>query len=181
MDERHGFAGTVQHHFGEDPALIARQSLAQPALDDFEEGEIGLVAVHDAGAGIDVGLRRIGLDQALAEAVDGRACDFVNRGARPGEIVALDPRQTIGQRHAQFGRDPAGRELVDKFPDAGKQLARGEFGEGDRSDGAWRNPLGEHDGDASSHDGGLARARARLDQDRSIMEAYRVAAGSVIL
>ena len=32
-------------------------------------------------------------------------------------------------------------------------------------------------GDAARHDGGLARARAGLDQDRAIMEADRVAAG----
>ena len=92
MDERHGFAGAVQHHLGQDAALAAGQALAQPAVDDLEEGEIGLVAVHDAGAGIDVGLGRIGLDQALAEAVDGRAGDFVDRGAGGGEIVALDLR-----------------------------------------------------------------------------------------
>ena len=36
--------------------------------------------------GIDVGLDRIGLDQALAEAVDGRAGDFVDRRARGREM-----------------------------------------------------------------------------------------------
>ena len=71
VNERHGFAGAVQHHLCEDAALAAGQALAQPAINNFEEGEIGLIAIHDAGAGIDVGLRRIGLDQALTEAVDG--------------------------------------------------------------------------------------------------------------
>ena len=181
MDERHGLTGAVQHHFGEDAALVAGQALAQPAIDDFEEGEIGLVAVHDAGAGIDVGLRRIGLDQALAEAVDGRAGDFVDRGARGREIVALRLRQAVGQRHAQFGGDVAGREVGDKFADAREQLAGRELGEGDGGDGARRDAFGEHDGDASGHDGGLARARAGFDQDRPIMEADRVAARAVVL
>ena len=100
------------------PPWLAGQALAQPGLDDLEEGEIGLVAIHDAGAGIDVGLDRIGLDQALAEAVDGRAGDFVDRGARGGEIVALGFGQTIGQRDAQLGRDLAGREVGDELADA---------------------------------------------------------------
>ena len=33
-----------------------------------------------------------------------------------------------------------------------------------------RDAFGEHDGDAAGHDGGLARARAGLDQDRAIMD-----------
>ena len=89
MDERHGFTGAMQHHFGKDAALVAGQALAQPAIDDLKKEEIGLVAIHDAGAGIDIGLDRIRLDQALAEAVDGRAGDFVDRGARGREIAAL--------------------------------------------------------------------------------------------
>ena len=31
MDERHGLARAMQHHFGEDAALVAGQALAQPA------------------------------------------------------------------------------------------------------------------------------------------------------
>jgi hypothetical protein len=181
VDQRHGLAGAVQHHLGQDAALAAGQAFAQPAIDNLEEGEIGLVAIHDAGAGVDVGFRRIGLDQALAEAVDGRAGDFVDRGAGGGEIVAMGLRQPIGQRHAQFGRDRAGREVGDELADTRQQLARGEFGEGDGGDGTRRNAFGQHGGDAAGHDGGLARTRAGLDQDRAIMEADRIAARAVVL
>jgi hypothetical protein len=55
VDQRHGLAGAVQHHLGQDAALAAGQAFAQPAIDNLEEGEIGLVAIHDAGAGVDVG------------------------------------------------------------------------------------------------------------------------------
>ena len=44
-----------------------------------------------------------------------------------------------------------------------------------------RDAFGEHHGDAAGHDGGLARTRAGLDQDRAIMEADRIAAGAVVL
>ena len=156
MDKRDGFGGVLQHHFGEDAALVAGQALAQPAIDDLEKGEIGLIAVHDGGAGIDIGLDRIGLDQALAEAVDGRAGDLVDRGARGRETVALRLRQAVGQRHAQLGRDVSGREVGDKFADAREKFARRQLGEGDGGDGAGRNAFGEHDSDAPGHDGGLA-------------------------
>ena len=181
VDERHGFTGAVQHHFGEDAALVAGQALAQPAIDDLKEGEIGLIAVHDPGAGIDVGFGRIGLDQTLAEAVNGRAGDFVDRGACGREIATLRLRQAIGQRHTQLGRDMSGREVGDKLADTREKLAGRQFGEGDGGDGARRDTLGEHDGDASGHNGGLARARAGFDQDRAIMEADRVAPCPVIL
>ena len=181
MDERHGLTRAMQHHFGKDAALVAGQALAQPAIDDLEEDEIGLIAVHDAGAGIDVGLGRIGLDQALAEAVDGRAGDFVDRGARGREIVALRFRQAVGQRHAQLGGDLAGRKVGDEFANTREQLARCQLGEGDGGDGAGRDAFGEHDSDAAGHDGGLARARAGLDQDGPIMKADRIAARTIIL
>jgi hypothetical protein len=64
-------------------AIAATKRDTQPAIDDLKEGEIGLIAIHDAGARIDVGLGWIGLDQALAETVDRRAGDFVDRGADP--------------------------------------------------------------------------------------------------
>ena len=170
VKERDGLAGAAQDHFGEDAALVAGQALTQPDVDDLEEGEIGLIAIHDSGARVDVGFGGIGLDQALAEAVDGRAGDLVDCGARDGEIVALGLRQTLGQRYAQLGRDRlAGREIGDKIADTREKFARRQFGESDGSDGAWRNPFGEHDGDASGHDGSLARAGASLDQDRPIM------------
>jgi hypothetical protein len=69
----------------------------------------------------------------------------------------------------------------DELADARQQLARGEFGEGDGGDGARRNAFSEHGGDAPSHDGGLARTRARLDQDGAIMKADRMTARAVVL
>ncbi len=181
VDERHGLAGAVQHHFGQEAALAAGQTLAQPAIDDLEEGEVGLVAIHDARAGVNVGLRRIGLDQALAKAVDGRAGDFVNRGAGGGEIGQMSLRQPIGQRHPQFGRDLAGREVGDELADTGQQLARGKLGEGDGGDGTRRDALRQHGGDAAGHDSGFARTGAGLDQDRAVVQADGIAAGTVIL
>ena len=68
----------------------------------------------------------------------------------------MDLRQAIGQRHAQLGRDDAGREVGDELADTRQQFARGEFGEGDGGDGARRDAFGQHGGDAASHDGGLA-------------------------
>ena len=58
VDQADGFAGIVQHHFRDDAAFTARELFAQPRLDDFDESEIGLVAVHLARAGIDVRLDR---------------------------------------------------------------------------------------------------------------------------
>lgn len=50
---------------------------------------------------------------------------------------------------------------------------------GGSPNGQLRNAFGEQDGDASGHNGGRARACAKLDADRPIMEADRVAAGAV--
>ena len=55
LDERHGLAGAVQHHLGQEAALAAGQAFAQPAIDNFGEGEVGLGWIHDACARIDVG------------------------------------------------------------------------------------------------------------------------------
>ncbi len=156
VDQRHRLAGAMQHHLGQDATLAAGQALAQPAIDNLKESEIGLVAIHHAGAGVDVSLRRIGLDQALAKPVDGRAGDFVDRSTGGGEIAAMGLRQAIGQRHAQFGRDDAGRKVGDELADTREQFACGEFGKCDGGDGARGDAFGEHGGDAPSHDGGLA-------------------------
>ena len=181
VHETHGFTRAVQHHFSEDAALVAGQTLAQPAVDDFEEGEIGLIPIHDPCAGIDVRLGGIRLDQPLAEAVDRRTGDFVDRSACGGEIAALRLRQAIGQRHAQLGREMASREVGDEFADTREKLARRQFGEGDGGDSAWRDAFGQHDGDTPGQDGGLPRTCAGFDQDRAIMAADRVAASPVIL
>ena len=88
--------------------------------------------------------------------------------------------QAVGQRHAQLGRDVAGREFADEFAHADEQFAGREFGERHRGDGLGRDAFGQHHGDAAGHDGGLARARAGLDQDRAIVDADRGAARIVI-
>ena len=112
--------------------------------------------------------------------MDGRTGDLVDRGAGGGEIVTLGLGQPIGQRHAKFGRDLAGREVGDELSDTGQQLTRGEFGEGDCGNGTRRDAFCEHGGDAPGHDGGLARTGAGLNQDRPIVEADRGAARTVI-
>ena len=89
VDQPDSLAGILKYHFGDDPSFAAGKLLAQPSLDDLDEGEVGLVAIHNAGAGIDIGFHGVGLDQALAEAVDRRAGDLVDRGAGSSKVGRL--------------------------------------------------------------------------------------------
>src|SRR3546814_250147 len=82
-------------HLGDDDAQTARKLLAQPGVNNLDEGEISLVAVHHASARIDVGFDGIGLDQPLAEAVDRRAGDLVNRRRRCREVGLVGLRQAV--------------------------------------------------------------------------------------
>src|SRR3546814_12734686 len=114
------------------------------------------MAVHDAGGGIDVGVGRIGLDQTRAEAVNGRAGDFAERGARGREIVVLRLRQAIGQRQAQFGRYVAGREDGDNFADTRENFLGRQLGDGYGAyDPGWDTTGDNHD-DTFGHAGAFA-------------------------
>ena len=42
VDQSDGLARILQHHFGEQSAGIASEFLAEPGLDDLDEGEIRL-------------------------------------------------------------------------------------------------------------------------------------------
>ena len=86
----------------------------------------------------------------------------------------------MGQGDAKLRRDASGSERGGELAYPDEQLARGELGERHRGDRLRRNPFGEHQGDAPGHDGGLARARARFDQEGAIMDRNGGAPGGVI-
>lgn len=79
----------LEHHFGQEMSGIAVELFPQPGLDNLDECEIGLVTIHHGRAGVDVGFDRIGFDQPLAETMDGRAGDFVDRRDGAGQISAM--------------------------------------------------------------------------------------------
>ncbi len=69
--------------------MLTGQALAQPGVGDVLEDEVGLIAVGDAGTGVDVGFRGIRLDQALAKTVNRGAGDFIKDSAGLGEVFFL--------------------------------------------------------------------------------------------
>ncbi len=91
MDEGDALARTciLQHHRGQQPSPVVRERLAQPGFDCLEEQQIRLVTIHDRGARVNLRLDRIGLDQSLAEAVNGRAGQIIDLMARGREMPAL--------------------------------------------------------------------------------------------
>ena len=108
VNQPDSFAGILQHQFCEQPASFAYQFFSEPGFDDFHEYEICLIAVHHCRAGIYIGFNWIWLDQALAETVDGRAGEIVDRLVRSGQMAPLILRQTVGHGYAQFNRDAPG-------------------------------------------------------------------------
>ena len=114
VDQPDRLGGIVQHHLGDDAAVATRKLLAQPCLDDLDESEVGLIAVHDTGARIDVCLDGIRLDQALAKSVDGGAGDFVDPSRRRGEIDLIGIRQTVRERDPQLCGDSARSKIADE-------------------------------------------------------------------
>ena len=118
VDQPDRLGGIVQHHLGDDAAVATRKLLAQPCLDDLDESEVGLIAVHDTGARIDVCLDGIRLDQALAKSVDGGAGDFVDPSRRRGEIDLIGIRQTVRERDPQLCGDSARSKIADEVPHA---------------------------------------------------------------
>ena len=120
------------------------------------------------------------MNEALAEAVDGRAGHLVERRIRCREIAALLVREAVRQGHAQFGRNLAGRERAHESPHPDQQLARGELGERHRGDGLGRDAFGQQHGDAAGHDRRLARARPGLDQEGAVADRDGVPPGGIV-
>ena len=119
------------------------------------ENLLRLLTVHDRRTGIDIGLDRIRLDQFLAKAVDGRACQLVERDQRLPYMFALLRRQPGGQCYAHFGRNPVLGKHRRKFPYALQQFAGGQLGKRDGRNLARRHAAGQQHGNPSRHDGGL--------------------------
>ena len=140
-DQRQGRVGIVQDQLGEQAAGLAGELLPQPGVDKLVEDEVRLVAVHHAGTGVDVGFHWIGRDEALAEAVNGRARHLVERRICRCETAALLVREAVRQRDAKLGRNLAGRKRAHEGPHPDQQLARGELGEGHGGDVLWARHL----------------------------------------
>ena len=75
----------------------------------------------------------------------------------------------------------AGGEIFDEIPNPQEELAGRQFGKRDCRDGTWRDTLRQHDSDPAGHHGGLARSRAGLNQNGSVMTADRVMPGAIII
>ena len=175
-----GCVGIVKNQIGKQAVGFAGQFFAQPSLSNLAEGAVCFDAVHHGRAGVDVRLHRIGGDEALAEAVNGRARHLVERRVRSGEIAALLLREAAGQGDAKLGLDFAGRESAHESPHPDQQLARGELGEGHGGDRPGRAALGQQHGNASRHDSGLARASPGLDQEGAVVDRDSVAPGGIV-
>ena len=65
------------------------EALAQPGIENRLEREVGLVAVHDRGAGIDASLNGVALQDGQAEAVDRRRREFTQTGSCVAERFRL--------------------------------------------------------------------------------------------
>ena len=164
-DQRDGRVGIVQDQLGEQAAFLAAEFSPQPVVDDFVEGQLRLIAVHHGGAGVDVGLDRIGRDKPLAEAVDGRAGHLVERRVRLGEVAALLFRQAVRQGGAKLDRNLTGRKRAHKGAHPDQQFARGELGERHGGNGPGRDAARQQHHDPARQNSGLARSRAGLDQE----------------
>jgi hypothetical protein len=78
-----------------------------------------------------------------------------------------------GKGKRNLVRNRAARERIDKARDALEELACSKFGERHRGNVLGLDPVGEQDRDATRHERGLARARARLHQQGSINRGER--------
>ena len=106
-DQRDRPFGVAQDEFREQSVYLASQFLPQPSIRDLPEGEFRLIAVHHRSTWVDIGFDRIRCDHALAEAVDGRAGDLVERLARGNEVAPLILGEPIRQGHAKRRRNVA--------------------------------------------------------------------------
>ena len=172
--------GVMQNQLREQAVRLVGQFTAQPGIDNLGKRQVSLVAVHHGRAGIDTGLNRVGSDQALAKAVDGRAGHVVDGLARSGKAAALIRRKVVRQGDLKLRRDCAVRKRIDERLDADKQLAGRQLGERNGGDRLGRDPLRQQQSDAPGHDRGLPRTCPGLDQERAVVHRHRIPAGGVV-
>ncbi|AOG02868.1 putative ATP-dependent exodeoxyribonuclease domain protein (plasmid) [Bosea sp. RAC05] len=173
LDCAERLVGIDRDHLDEERTAIGAEPIPDPSIAQIHEDEVGIVAVGHRGAGVDVGLGRVGLDQPLAEAVDGRAGDLIDLLACAIQIGLLLAVEFAMDDAGKLDGNATGQELVDELTNTGEQLARSELGECDGCDVARPDTRDQHHGDAASHDRGLPRAGACLDEQRAVMGRHR--------
>ena len=104
LDGVHRRFGVLDDHCRQKAFLGLRQLLSQPIVDDLTENQVSTPLVRDRRARVDVGFDRIGFDQSLAEAMDRRAGDLVDRLGGCFQRGPLRRRQAIGKADCQFRR-----------------------------------------------------------------------------
>ena len=111
--------------------------------------------------------------KALAEAVDGRAGDLVERFACSGQMKALLFGKAVRQDRAKRGGNPAAGERADILPHPDEQFARGELRECDGGNAAGRRAPGQEHGNPAGQNGRLAGPGSRLDEKRAVVDGDR--------
>ena len=179
-DQPDCLGGVLEHHFGEELPRAAIKLFPEPGLDDLDEGEVGLVAIHHGRARIDVGFDGVGFDQPLAEAVNGRAGDFVDRCYAGGKILAMRFGKAVGQSDSELDWNFNCVQVVDEFAHANEKFARRQLGEGHGGDRLGDDALGEHHRDTSGHNRGFAGARTCFHKERAVVYGHGCAARIVV-
>jgi hypothetical protein len=156
MNQPHRLAGVLKHQFGKQSAHISVELLPEPVFNDLGESQVGLAAIHHGRTGIDVRFNRVGLDQSLTKAMDGRAGDFVDASAGGRDMAFVVIGKPVGQGDPKFGWNAACRQLADELAHTGEKLAGGEFGEGHRGHGFGRDALCQQQRDAAGHNSSFA-------------------------
>ena len=148
--------GVSQRQLPEQPGAVLPEHLAQPVFDHFVEDQIRLLGLHHGSPRIDVRFHRIGLEQALTEAVDRRAGHLVERLARRAEASTPIFRQALGKGGAQLGRNRSVSPSPRRTPEPAGGARWRELGERHGGNRPGRHPVSQHRGDASRHDRGLS-------------------------
>ena len=138
---------------------------------DLPEGQFHLIAVHHRGTGVDIGLDRIGCDQALTEPMDSRTSDLVEHLARGGKVTAPVLGEAVRQGHAKRSRNIAVRQRADKLPHPDEQFAGRELGESHRGDRAGHDAFRQQHRDTPGQHRGLARACPCFYQEGTVMNS----------
>ena len=84
-----GLVAVLPNEIPEQALILLVEFGSEPGVHHLIEGHVRLVAVHDGGARVYVRRHRIGLDEMLAEAVNRRAGDLIERLARELEVIPL--------------------------------------------------------------------------------------------
>ena len=179
-DQLDGRVRVLEDQLRKQAAAVAGQFLPQPGVGDLPEGEVGPVAVHDVSSGIDIGLDRIGRDQALAETVDRRADHLVERFACGREVKALPFGKAVRQDRSKRGGNRAAEQRADELAHPDEQFARGKLRECHGGNGGRGDAFGQQHGDPAGQHGRLARPGRRLDEKRAIVDANREPPGLIV-